>query len=51
MIVEICAMVLSFIYLGLIESYAIFITYPLIIAALSRVILSEQVGWRRLITL
>lgn len=47
LISEICVMVLGFVYLGLIESYAIFITYPLIIAALSGVILGEQVGWRR----
>jgi drug/metabolite transporter (DMT)-like permease len=47
LIAEICVMVLGFVYLGLIESYAIFITYPLIIAALSGVILGENVGWRR----
>lgn len=47
LIAEICVMVLGFVYLGLIESYAIFITYPLIIAALSGIILGEQVGWRR----
>ncbi len=47
LITEICVMVLGFVYLGLIESYAIFITYPLIIAALSGIILGEQVGWRR----
>jgi len=47
LIAEICVMVLGFVYLGLIESYAIFITYPLIIAALSGVILGEAVGWRR----
>jgi drug/metabolite transporter (DMT)-like permease len=47
LIAEICVMVLGFVYLGLIESYAIFITYPLIIAALSGVILGERVGWRR----
>jgi drug/metabolite transporter (DMT)-like permease len=47
LIAEICVMVLGFVYLGLIESYAIFITYPLIIAALSGIILGERVGWRR----
>lgn len=47
LIAEICVMVLGFVYLGLIENYAIFITYPLIIAALSGVVLGEQVGWRR----
>lgn len=47
LIAEICVMVLGFVYLGLIESYAIFITYPLIIAGLSGLILGENVGWRR----
>lgn len=47
LIAEICVMVLGFIYLGLIESYAIFMAYPLIIAALSGVILGEMIGWRR----
>lgn len=47
LVAEICVMVLGFIYLGLIESYAIFVTYPLIIAALSGFILGETVGWRR----
>ena len=47
LIAEICVMVLGFVHLGLIESYAIFITYPLIIAALSGIILGESVGWRR----
>lgn len=47
LIAEICVMVLGFVYLGLIEGYAIFVTYPLIIAALSGVILGETVGWRR----
>jgi len=51
LIAEICVMVLGFVYLGLIESYAIFITYPLIIAALSGIILGEQVGWRRWIAI
>ncbi|KAA2312476.1 DMT family transporter [Pseudooceanicola sediminis] len=44
---EICVMVLGFTYLGLIESQAVFIAYPLIIAALSGPILGESVGWRR----
>lgn len=44
---EICVMVLAFVYLGLIESHAIFTCYPLLIAALSGPILGEQVGWRR----
>lgn len=44
---EICVMVLAFVYLGLIESHAIFTCYPLLIAALSGPILGEKVGWRR----
>ncbi len=44
---EICVMVSAFVILGLVESHAIFACYPLLIAALSRPILSEEVGWRR----
>ncbi|RGP38254.1 DMT family transporter [Pseudotabrizicola alkalilacus] len=44
---EICVMVLAFIALGLVESHAVFATYPLLIAALSGPILGETVGWRR----
>ena len=44
---EICVMVLGFVALGLIESHAVFATYPLLIAALSGPILGEKVGWRR----
>ncbi len=44
---EICLAVQGFVYLGLIESHAIFACYPLIIAALSGPILGESVGWRR----
>lgn len=44
---EICVMVLGFVALGLVESHAVFATYPLLIAALSGPILGEQVGWRR----
>jgi drug/metabolite transporter (DMT)-like permease len=39
--------VLSFTLLGLTETHAVFICYPLIIAALSGPVLGEQVGWRR----
>ena len=39
--------VLAFTLLGLTETHAIFICYPLIIAALSSPILGESVGWRR----
>lgn len=44
---EICVMVTAFVYLGLVESMAIFTLYPLIVAALSGPILGEPVGWRR----
>lgn len=44
---EICVMVAAFVYLGLIESHAIFTCYPLLIAALSGPMLGEKVGWRR----
>ncbi|MCR9124637.1 MAG: DMT family transporter [Rhodobacteraceae bacterium] len=44
---EICVMVLAFTMLGLIESHAVFTSYPLLVAALSGPILGEKVGWRR----
>ena len=44
---EICIAVQSFVWLGLVESHAIFATYPLLVAALSGPILGEAVGWRR----
>lgn len=47
LVVEICVMVTGFTYLGLIESQAVFIAYPLLVAALSGPILGERVGWRR----
>ncbi|SMX30759.1 DMT family transporter [Actibacterium lipolyticum] len=44
---EICVMVAGFVMLGLVESHAIFASYPLLIASLSGPILGEKVGWRR----
>jgi len=44
---EICIMVAGFVVLGLVESHAIFASYPLLVAALSGPILGENVGWRR----
>jgi drug/metabolite transporter (DMT)-like permease len=44
---EICVMVLAFTLIGLVESHAIFTTYPLLVAALSGPLLGEKVGWRR----
>lgn len=45
--VEIWVMVLAFVLLGLVQSLAVFMSYPLIIAALSGLVLGERVGWRR----
>ncbi|MEW2912194.1 DMT family transporter [Leisingera sp. JC11] len=44
---EICVAVYGFTILGLIESQAVFICYPLLVAALSGPVLGESVGWRR----
>ncbi len=44
---EICVMVTAFVLLGLVESHAVFTSYPLLIAALSGPVLGEKVGWRR----
>lgn len=45
--VEVCVMVVAFTLLGLIESHAVFVAYPLLVAALSGPVLGETVGWRR----
>ncbi len=47
LILEVCILVLAFIQLGLIASHAIFVSYPLMVAALSGPVLGEKVGWRR----
>ncbi|WP_306151841.1 DMT family transporter [Roseovarius sp. MMSF_3281] len=47
LVAEICVMIYGFTLLGLVESHAVFICYPLLIAALSGPILGEYVGWRR----
>ncbi|MEP1944687.1 MAG: DMT family transporter, partial [Sulfitobacter sp.] len=44
---EICLMVVAYTVLGLIETHAVFICYPLLVAALSGPVLGEHVGWRR----
>ncbi len=44
---EVCTMVLGFVALGLVESHAVFTSYPLLVAALSGPVLGEKVGWRR----
>ncbi|PRY24357.1 drug/metabolite transporter (DMT)-like permease [Aliiruegeria haliotis] len=48
---EILVMVSAFVLLGLVESHAIFASYPLIVAALSGPILGEKVGWRRVLAI
>lgn len=47
LVTEVCAMVLAFVKLGLVETHAVFTSYPLIVAALSGPVLGERVGWRR----
>lgn len=44
---EVCVMVVGFVKLGLVASHAVFICYPLLVAALSGPVLGETVGWRR----
>ena len=44
---EVVATVTAFVWLGLIETHALFASYPLMIAALSGPLLGEHVGWRR----
>ena len=44
---EIIVTVLAFTLLGLTETHAVFVCYPLLVAALSGPILGERVGWRR----
>jgi drug/metabolite transporter (DMT)-like permease len=51
LVTEICIAVLSFVYVGLIQSMAIFSANPLIVAALSGPILGEKVGMRRWIAI
>ena len=47
LVAEVCIMVVAFIKLGLIETHAVFVSTPLLIAALSGPVLGENVGWRR----
>ncbi|GAA3860427.1 DMT family transporter [Celeribacter arenosi] len=44
---EVVVMVIGFVRLGLVESHAMFATYPLLITALAVPLLGERVGWRR----
>ena len=47
LVAEICVTVQGIVVLGLVETHAIFISYPLLIVALSGPILGETVGWWR----
>lgn len=47
LVAQICLMVVAFTLLGIVASGAVFICYPLLVAALSGPILGERVGWRR----
>ncbi|MEO1537991.1 MAG: DMT family transporter [Pseudomonadota bacterium] len=44
---EICVAVVGFTLIGLVESHALFASYPLMITALAGPFLGERVGWRR----
>jgi drug/metabolite transporter (DMT)-like permease len=44
---EIMVSVVAYVLLGLVETHAVFASFPLIIAALSGPVLGERVGWRR----
>lgn len=47
LVFEIIVMVYAFVKLGLVETHAVFASFPLMVAALSGPVLGEQVGWRR----
>ncbi|MFN7051723.1 MAG: DMT family transporter [Gemmobacter sp.] len=47
LVVEVVIMILAFVQLGLINTHAVFVCYPLFVAALSGPVLGEKVGWRR----
>ncbi len=47
LVAEIGVMVVAFINLGLIETHAVFVVYPLLVTLFSGPILGEKVGWRR----
>ena len=44
---EIWVMIYAYVKLGLIETHAVFIVYPLLVTILSGPVLGEKVGWRR----
>ncbi|MDF3853464.1 DMT family transporter [Paracoccus sp. P2] len=47
LVAEVVLMIEAFVRMGLINTHAIFICYPLMISALSGPLLGEKVGWRR----
>jgi len=47
LVAEVSIIVVGFVKLGLIETHAVFTSYPLLVAALSGPVLGEKVGWRR----
>jgi drug/metabolite transporter (DMT)-like permease len=47
LIAEVIVTVQAFTILGLVETHAVFVCYPLLVAALSGPVLGEHVGWRR----
>ncbi|MBW6505322.1 MAG: DMT family transporter [Rhodobacteraceae bacterium] len=47
LIFEVIVTVQAFVILGLVETHAVFVSYPLLVAALSGPVLGERVGWRR----
>lgn len=47
LVLEICVTIYAFTKLGLTESHAIFVCYPLMIVALSGPVLGEKIGWVR----
>ena len=47
LVAEILVMVVAFIKLGLIETHAVFVVYPLLVTLFSGPVLGEKIGWRR----
>ncbi|MFT3690507.1 DMT family transporter [Paenirhodobacter sp.] len=47
LVVEIYVTIVAFVKLGLIDTHSVFISYPLMVVALSGPVLGEKVGWRR----
>ncbi|MHA6345089.1 DMT family transporter [Roseivivax sp. CAU 1761] len=45
--IEVMVMIQGFVFLGLVESHAVFACYPLLVGALAGPVLGETMGWRR----